>query len=304
MSGQSHLENEAGAAVGIVLAVHRPNPVFLKKQIDSILAQTFENWELWIVPDGLDHGMSAELLRGISNDPRINILRAGEHMGSCRTFERGLAALPTSVEYVALSDQDDEWLPSKLEKLVHLLDATPGIAMGFCDSSVIDHDGRKLSDSVRKFEHRPACLTTVSLLARNTVSGHSILFRRSLLQRALPFPRAVFDSGMNHDYWLALAASDSGGIRFLDESLVSYRLHDTNEVGPRVAGATGLKSRSWKEQNRRLRYSVSARIAAISGEEITSCRKSSRIALFVLAAKAMGLGNHQAAGTFLRAAVA
>ena len=303
MTGESQRVDEGRTMVGIVLAVHRPDPEFLKKQVESLFAQTFENWKLWIVPDGSEHAIPPELLQDFCDDPRIEILEDGAHLGSCRTFERGLSSLPDSVTYVALSDQDDEWHPSKLTKLVSYLESEPGIAMVFCDSSVIDRSGREIANSVRKFERRPSCLKTAPLLARNTVSGHAMLFRRSLLNRALPFPRPVFDSGMNHDYWLALAASVSGGIRFLDQPLVSYRLHEGNEVGPRARGTAPPERRSWRAQNRRLQLTVAARIAAISGDRITWHLKYPRTAMLVFAAKSLGCGNLQAAGIFLRAAL-
>ncbi len=304
MTGDSQWKNEGGTTVGIVLALHRPDPDFLKIQIDSIFAQTFENWKLWIVPDGSEHGIHLALLENLAKDPRVEILDGGEHTGSCRTFERGLAALPECLDFIALSDQDDEWHPSKLEKLSSFLTAAPGIAMAFCDSSVIDRSGREIAKSVREYEERPSRLTTVPLLARNTVSGHAMLFRRSLLARALPFPRPVFESGMNHDYWLALAASVSGGIRFLDETLVSYRLHEGNEVGPRARGTSVPERRSWWEQNQRLLHAITIRMAAISGDQITWSRKHPRIAMCGFAARSLGTGNLRAAGIFLRAAIA
>ncbi len=304
MTGEPQRVDGRETMVGIVLAVHRPDPELLKKQVESLFAQTYENWKLWIVPDGSKHGIPPDLLQNFSDDPQIEILEVGKHLGSCRTFERGLSALPDSVDYVALSDQDDEWHPSKLTKLVSFLESEPGIAMVFCDSSVIDRSGHEIANSVRKYEGRSSCLTTAPLLARNSVSGHAMLFRSSLLSRALPFPHPVFESGMNHDYWLALAASVSGGIRFLNEPLVSYRLHEGNEVGPRARDTAPSECRSWRAQNRRLQQNVSARIAAISGDKITWSLRYPRTAMFVLAAKSLRFGNLRAAGVFLRAALA
>lgn len=311
MSGNFQLAHNArsgdAAEVVIVLAVHRPDPGFLRKQVASIFAQTHAAWHLVVVPDGPDHGLPEELQREWSADPRVSVLPAGEHGGSCRTFEKGLlhAKEHHRSPLVALSDQDDIWHPQKLEVLARVMASQSSAYLTFCDSQVVDDDDRVIATSLRSCEARPDCLIPRSLLARNTASGHAMLFRRELLDRALPFPCGLADSCLHHDHWLALAASVLGPVVFTPEPLVSYRLHDNNVIGPRVEKSKvkfGLAD--WLRQNRRLRDTLEAKLRFYEALVPDSSGRRGRLRLLDHAWKAMQDANYRTAAIYLRAACA
>lgn len=300
IAAESSCEATANPVVGIVLAVHRPNLEFLKKQIDSIFVQTFQNWRLWIVPDGPDHGLPVDLKNQFSYDPRISILEPNEHGGSCRAFERGITAVSDDIQLFALCDQDDIWFPKKLEILTEQLDLNPSSAMVFCDSSVIDRNDRTISESLRSCESRPKSLCLHSLLARNSVSGHAMLFRRELLRKALPFPTGLGPTCLHHDHWLALVASLLGPVIFVPEILVAYRLHDDNLIGPRISKSGHTKTLgNWYVQNRKLRNRLELKFACY--EAIVPNQRKGRLRLLEFGWKALRARDYRIAGIYFRA---
>jgi glycosyltransferase involved in cell wall biosynthesis len=311
MSGNSYpaqggIRNKA-TDVAIVLAVYRPDPAFLRKQVASIFTQTHDDWRLVVVPDGLDHGLPLELQRDWSCDPRVSILPPGPHGGICRTFEKGLLYVQKNLgsRWVALSDQDDIWHPRKLEVLAGALASRPSSYLTFCDSQVVDDNDRVIAASLRSCEARPDCLIPRSLLARNTVSGHAMLFRRELLDRALPFPSGMVESCLHHDHWLALAASAIGPVIFTSERLVSYRFHDKNVIGPRFARSTAKRGlKEWLQQNRRLRSTLEAKLRFYESLVSECSGRRGRMRLIEYAWLAMQDANYRTAAIYLRAACA
>lgn len=239
--------------IGILMAVHRPNPEFLRKQVESIRAQTLAGWSLTLVLDGAHPELEQLLGQWSAADPRIRALTVPGHAGCCRTFGHALATAKGTKGLIALADQDDIWESQKLEKLAAVFQRHPDTVMAFCDSSVIDEQDRPISPSLTFAERRVLAFGTASLMARNCISGHAQLFRASLLDVTVPFPDDLCESGLNHDHWLALAASLSGTIRHLGEPLVRHRLHASNQIGPRLGVRRGTGGFSaWRTRNRRL----------------------------------------------------
>jgi hypothetical protein len=128
---------------------------------------------------------------------------------------------------VALCDQDDRWSPHKLARLVRRLEDT-GAQLAYGDMRVVDARGAELSPTFWTSRHNHHRSLTAMLVA-NSVPGAGCLFRRSLLDVALPFPPPL--SGLFHDHWLACCALASGRIAYLDEPLQEYVQHDASAFG-------------------------------------------------------------------------
>src|SRR3954466_15006736 len=111
----------AGATVAGCLAVHRPEPELLRRQLASLDAQTRRDWTLVREDDG-----------------------AGS--GAYRAFERFLARVPAGARLVAPCDQDDVWHPDKLAVLAGVLERS-GALLAYCDLRVVRPDGTVLSDT-------------------------------------------------------------------------------------------------------------------------------------------------------------
>lgn len=198
---------------------------YLAAQLDTIYAQTWPNLEVVVSDDASSDGTEA-LLESYATRHGLRFVAQQERLGLVGNFERALT-LATG-EWVALSDQDDVWKPEKITRMMAAAtDAANPRTLVYCNpAETLEEDGRVhyelAHEPVIRFERahgsgRPAHL----LLAENWVVSHTMLLRRTVLERALPFPAGL----RYHDGWLALAACSEGEILFLDECLQTYRRH-------------------------------------------------------------------------------
>jgi glycosyltransferase involved in cell wall biosynthesis len=220
----------AGApAVAICMATYNPAADLLRRQLDSIRAQSHENWVCLISDDCSSAPGRATLEAAIDGDRRFVVSRSPRRLGFYRNFERALTMVPDGAELVALSDQDDIWRPDKLATLVA---AIGDAQLVYSDARVVSRTGEVISEtwwSRRRNNHSDL----LSLLVANSVTGAASLMRRELLDDALPFPPAQF--AHFHDHWLGLAALALGDIRFLAEPLFDYVQHDDASLGHAAA---------------------------------------------------------------------
>ncbi|WP_243286413.1 glycosyltransferase [Geothrix terrae] len=220
--------------ISIALCTYNGAP-FLAKQLDSLLAQDWENLEIVAVDDGSTDGTRDILMDYLSRDKRISVYFNEKNLGFLLNFEKALTL--TKGAFIAPCDQDDWWCPTKLKGL-H--DAIGDHALAYCDSLFMSADGRSLekraSDVLNMYQgHDPA-----AFVFSNCISGHAMLIRRSLMERALPFPAGCF-----HDWWLAFVAVSTEGVVFVPEPWVHYRQH--------AAAQTDLSGRSRQQRPQVLR---------------------------------------------------
>ena len=214
--------------IAICLATFNPEPTQLKRQLDSIRAQTRRDWTCIVYDDGSRLERWAAIEELTRDDPRFRVFRSERNRGFYRNFEAALALVPSTVPYVGLSDQDDVWYPEKLAACIECLDANPQAQLVYTDMRVVDGEGRELAPSYwtrrrNNFQHLD------TLLVANTVSGAASLFRGSLLDVALPFPP---ERGPTfHDHWLACAAFVTGGLEYVARPLYDYTQHADNVLG-------------------------------------------------------------------------
>ncbi|HJV65051.1 MAG TPA: glycosyltransferase [Geomonas sp.] len=243
--------------VVIAMATYNPEREGFRRQIDSIRQQEYRDWLCLVCDDRSQPEKLAGIREVLGDDPRFVLLENGENVGAYRNFERCLERVPCQARYVAMSDQDDYWYPDKLSRSVALL--TGETRLAFCDMRIVGHDGRVLSDSFwgnRTNYYRKEDLDLLALA--NTVSATASVFRRELLDRALPFPG--FGGNLHHDKWLAIMAAATGGIAYLDSPLYDYIQHADNVIGfcdfSRTSIMQGLKSYHAYHNYRRARRSI------------------------------------------------
>ncbi|MGH3672045.1 MAG: glycosyltransferase, partial [Pseudonocardiaceae bacterium] len=170
-------QRASGPLVAICMATFNPPMDLFRRQIESIRAQTHQNWICVISDDRSDSARFAAIERELGDDPRFVVSRSARRLGFYHNFERALAMVPSDAEFVALCDQDDRWYPEKLEVL---LDAIAGAQLAYSDVRVIDEDWRVISNTywtLRRNNYRDL----LSLLVANSVTGAASLFRRDLL---------------------------------------------------------------------------------------------------------------------------
>jgi glycosyltransferase involved in cell wall biosynthesis len=202
---------------------------YLKQQIESILNQTYSNFELIVVDDASTDQTLSILQDYAERDNRIQIYTAEKNIGLVENFERGL--ILAKGDLIALSDQDDIFREDKIELLVNKLKAFPKRDLVISDLSLIDSNGNKTHDSFWQNQrlNPSAGKPFRRLIYSNFATGCAMMFRRKLLNTALPFPKGI----LVHDWWIAVVATtkNAGGLCLIRESLTAYRQHGANVIG-------------------------------------------------------------------------
>ncbi|MGH2956565.1 MAG: glycosyltransferase family 2 protein [Solirubrobacterales bacterium] len=221
----------SGPQVAICMATYNPPPELLRRQLDSVRAQSHGNW-LCLISDDYSSEEGFEGLRAeVAGDERFVVDRNTRRLGFYGNFERALSMAPPSADYVTLCDQDDRWHPEKLERLLERI--ADGAQLVYSDARVVDPQGNLIHDSYWS-QRRNNYTNFASLLLANSVTGAASLFRRELLDDVLPFPPKL-DQGAFHDHWLATVALSLGRIDYIEEPLYDYVQHQGAVIGHSTA---------------------------------------------------------------------
>lgn len=203
----------------------------VEEQIASILPQLEAGDELVVVDDASTDD-TAKVVEAV-NDPRIRLIRSAVNRGYVRTFEAALTA--SRGDYVFLSDQDDVWIPGRVDSMVAALQDADVVAsnFGYFGQAPRRIESLRLrsSDSHRRW----ANLLTLWIGVR-PYYGCAMGFRRSAKDLILPFPAFLVET---HDQWIALVGNLRGSMVHLDEDTLNRRLHDNNTT-PKKARSLGL----------------------------------------------------------------
>ena len=177
--------------VTVLVSAYNPGR-FLEPMVQSIEAQTFQDWELVVVDDESPEDVSYIE----SRSPKIRLIR---RKNGGMYVARNTGILGTKGEYIAFIDQDDLWAPTKLEKQVAAMDADPLVGLCHCGAEVVDGDGKFLRPSFSK----PAS-GYKELLNSNRIMNCSTMVRRSTLASVGLFDPYYFGVG-DYDLWLRIA---------------------------------------------------------------------------------------------------
>lgn len=224
-SGAAGFVSSFGA---VALAAYQPDEPMFARQLRSIQAQTHKNFVCLISVDG-DYQRVADMVqRACGDDDRFRVLGFEDRLGFHHNFERALKAVPENARWVALSDQDDYWYSEKLETLLPAL-GSAALVTGQArvvspDVSATDQDLKKGRLTDRR------SVGAADLIANNQVTGSLCVFRREVLDLALPFP-SLSTPSQYHDHWIGLCALAGGGITINDVVLQDYIQHRDNVVG-------------------------------------------------------------------------
>lgn len=215
--------------IDVLLATYNGEK-YIREQIDSILNQTYKNINLLISDDG-SKDLTIEILREYEKkDSRVKIFIQEENLGLIKNFEFLLKQVKSN--YYMLSDQDDVWMPEKIEKSFNKM-IEENADLAFCDLEVVDKDLNtifpsywsylKIDKKIKMFnDHRMIYLY-------NCANGCTIISKTKFIEEMLPFPN---DSEyVLHDYWIMMYVSLHGKLSYVDEKLIKYRQHGNNQVG-------------------------------------------------------------------------
>src|SRR5262245_11551699 len=193
------------------MATYEPPADLLRVQLDSIREQTHGSWVCVISDDGSSDAAFERLMELIGGDRRFVVSRSPERLGFYRNFERALSMTPANADYVTLCDQDDHWHP---EKLARLVEGIGSAQLVYSDARIVTPAGELVRSSYWT-ERRNNYTNFGSLLLANSVTGAASLYRRDLLDDALPLP-PLLAKGF-HDHWLAVVGLGLGEIAYVDE---------------------------------------------------------------------------------------
>lgn len=203
---------------------------YISEQLDSIINQTYRNWELIIRDDGSKDETVTILNKYEKKDERIKILRDDKgNLGFLKNFEELL--FNAKEEFVLFSDQDDFWLKNKLEKFVEKIRDLDEKVLSkplliHCNSLVCDD---KLEIIKEEFIDSKIAKKTNSNIYffEYIVQGSTSMVNKKMIKESLPFLKNV----TLHDRYFHLLSQFLGTRVFIDESLVKYRQHERNEIG-------------------------------------------------------------------------
>ncbi len=239
------------------MATFNPDPRLFERQVASIREQDRGGWTCVVCDDGSNPESLAGIRAVLGDDERFQLHAFEQRLGFYRNFERALGLVPEGVRLIAFCDQDDRWHPEKLRLLCGALH--PGANLAYSDMRIVSADGAVISDTYWT-RRRNNSTDLLSLLIANTVSGTACMFRRELLEHALPFP--VRSDDAFHDRWIALVALALGELAYVDAPLLDYVQHGGAAIGHGRAnrgGAPRRDLRAWRETLARLRNGELAR---------------------------------------------
>lgn len=213
-------QEERNTRVSVCMATYKGEQ-FVVEQLESILAQLGADDEVVVVDDASPDG-TASVVASI-DDSRVRLVRAADNKGYVRTFERAVGL--SRGEYIFLSDQDDVWIPGRVEQMLNALSTHMVVASNF------DMHGSaprpwiprlRSSDSGRHLANLFGIL-----VGYRAYYGCGMAFRRDVLAYFTPVPAYVPES---HDLWLAICGNVAGSIAHLDEATIYRRIHDENQT--------------------------------------------------------------------------
>lgn len=190
---------------------------FLPESIESVIAQTYPNWELVVVDDGSTDATPDVLAGFAARDPRVKPSRQ-PNGGVARTLN---AALDRAVgDYICWLSSDDLWVPEKLERQLAVFARDPDLALAYSEYEVIDEHGQFLRNIPGLQFHGDEAL--FQLIRQNYINGCTVMIPRRVFDEVGPFDPDL-KYAQDYDMWLRIAVGRR--IRLTPGSLVKMRVH-------------------------------------------------------------------------------
>jgi len=219
--------------VGIAMAVYRPDVTFFAEQLESLVAQTHQDWFCVMTFDSpaaevVNHPRISAALK----DQRFTWLENSRRLGHKKNFQLAIAeCVRRGADAIACADQDDIWYPHKVARSLAALDRSGPLSLVHCNMHVLvmQDGGARLSPATAwEFDRRGvAHCRPEHLIVRNVVGGASMLMDAQIAARHPSIP----DAFPYHDWWYAAVASTYRPISAIYEPLYRYRQHGSNVAG-------------------------------------------------------------------------
>lgn len=226
--------------ISVIVPTYRRKPELISRAITSILSQTYSNIELIVVddsPESFKNRKDVQNYLSRIGDDRISYIKHDINRGANKARNTGIEA--SNGEFIAFLDDDDEWLPEKLELQIEKFD-NKNIALVYCQAVIIDEmDGsvRPILNQLKKGKHY------YDLLKQNFIGSNSFVLIRSNIIKEV----GMYDENLlsNQDYDLFLKIAKRYEINFVDKILVRYYIHEGDRISTnqekQLQGRLGLE---------------------------------------------------------------
>jgi glycosyltransferase involved in cell wall biosynthesis len=203
--------------VSVVMCTYN-GALYVEEQLNSILQQTYPLLEL-LVFDDCSTDNTIEIIKAVaSGNSIIKLHQNKNNIGFTKNFEQALKG--ASGDIIAISDQDDIWMKTKIEEMIKAWKQECPLI--YCESKLffdaIPTDP-KPHPKWRRFEGTEGR----KIFLQNSISGHATLIKKELLQLIFPF-----EAGVMYDWWIGVVAAYNGGVQYYPKVLVLQRGHENN----------------------------------------------------------------------------
>ena len=188
---------------------------FIREQIDSILINMSENDELIISDDGSSDDTLKIVNEYVRDDTRIKLYEIS-HSGCNANYENAISHC--SGDIIVLSDDDNVWMPNKLEAIKKIFNTNSRVSFVMHDCRIVNENLELIEESFLKYNKaKPGLLRN---FIKSRYGGSLISFRKELLKYILPFPKNM---GFFYDDWIGMMAEKHGKVIFIPEKLSLWR---------------------------------------------------------------------------------
>ena len=210
---------------------------YMRKQLDSIIAQSYKVDEIIVVEDA-STDETVEILNNYSKEnPELFFIHQNEkNIGSYKSIERAIKICTGDI--IILADHDDYWEPDKVSSIIKWFEENPKMDGLMTNGLLMDAKGEINSNyflwdsmcfpykSITNTEDLKLYINTIE----NCATGAAMAFRNNLSFLQKPFPIIKY---FIHDRWLAINLAEKNSLGILDEKLIRYRIHPSQETGGR-----------------------------------------------------------------------
>ncbi len=217
------MENNSNVKVSVVMPVYNASR-FLSLAIDSVLSQSYCDFELILIDD-CSKDNSYDILKTYEvTDNRVKVFKNKQNMGV--SYTRNFGVSKAECDYIAFIDSDDMWHEDKLKKQLEIIRRFPDTDIVYTGSGFVDTQS-VVSDFVFRV---PTSVTYKKLLKQNVISCSSVVIKKKWL---IKYPMA-FDN-MHEDFAVWLSVLKDGGIaKGVDEPLLIYRVDRKSKSGNKL----------------------------------------------------------------------
>lgn len=237
--------------VSVIITTYKRPLSLVRRAVESVMNQTWKDKEIIIVDDNSDEDMhiyNLKSLEQIYSDCNLRYISYPGNHGACYARNVGLSS--ALGQYIAYLDDDDEWIPEKLEKQIKLM-RNPEVALVYC-SALVKNDITGELSHFKRCKYRGWIYP--DLIMENFICSTSVsLLRKDSVEKVGAFD-VKMPSSQDYDLWLRL--SKEYEVDYVDEELVIYYVHGgeriTTDLDKKMAGLSRIneKNKDYLEQNK------------------------------------------------------